>query len=147
MRIEAELAGLGYVLPEATAHSGHYLPAVRMGASLFLSGHGPRLDRQARFTGKVGRDLTADKDYEVARVAALNCLGTIKRIDLDRVERIVKLLGCVNAVERFLETPRVLNGASDLFARLYDERGLHARSPSALAFRSEKTNRCHITSA
>jgi enamine deaminase RidA (YjgF/YER057c/UK114 family) len=130
MRIEAELARLGYVLPEATAHSGHYVPAVRMGTALFLSGHGPRPDPQARFTGKVGRDLTVEQGQEAARVAALNCLGTIKRIvgDLDRVEQIVKLLAFVNAVEGFRETPRVLNGASDLFASLYGERGTHARS-------------------
>jgi enamine deaminase RidA (YjgF/YER057c/UK114 family) len=92
MRIEAESARLRYVLPEATAHSRHYVPAVRMGAAFFLSGHRPRPDPQAQFTGKVGRDPTVGQGYEAARVAALNCLGTIRRIvdNLDLVERIVK---------------------------------------------------------
>jgi enamine deaminase RidA (YjgF/YER057c/UK114 family) len=130
MKIEAELARLGYVLPDATAHSGHYVPAVRMGAALFLAGHGPRPDPQARFTGRIGRDLTVEQGHEAACVAALNCLGTVKRMigDLDRVERIVKLLGFINVVEGFRETPRILNGASDLLARLYGDRGIHARS-------------------
>ena len=130
MKIEAELARLGLALPEATPHTGHYVPAVRMGAGLFLSGHGPRPDPDGRFVGRVGRDLTVEQGYEAARTAALNCLGTVKRMvgDLDRVERVVKLLGFINAVEGFRETPRVLNGASDLLVRLYGDRGVHARS-------------------
>jgi enamine deaminase RidA (YjgF/YER057c/UK114 family) len=130
MKIEAELARLGLVLPEAMPHTGHYVPAVRLGAALFLSGHGPQPDPDGRFIGKLGRDLTVEQGCEAAQVTAVNCLGTIKRMvgDLDRVERIIKLLGFINAVDGFRETPRVLNGASDLLTRLYGERGMHARS-------------------
>jgi len=130
MKIEAELARLGLALPEPSLHTGHYIPAVRMGSGLFLAGHGPRPDPERKFTGKVGRELTVEQGYEAAKVTALNCLGTIKRAlgDLDQVERIVKLLGFINAIEGFRDTPRVMNGASELLVRLYGDRGVHARS-------------------
>jgi enamine deaminase RidA (YjgF/YER057c/UK114 family) len=130
MKIERELEKLGLKLPDAPTPAANYVPAVRVGSLLFLSGHVPRLGNEFKFKGKVGRDLTLEQGYEAARLVTLNCLATIKNAvgDLDRVERIVKVLGFVNASEGFMETPKVLNGASDLLVQLYGENGRHARS-------------------
>ena len=135
MRVEQELARMGLRLPEPTPPVASYVPAVRVGSLLFLSGHGPRMDGEIKFRGKVGRDLTVEDGYEAARLVMLNCLGTIKRAvgDLDHVQRIVKVLGFINAPEGFLETPKVLNGASDLLIHLYGENGRHARSAIGVA--------------
>ncbi len=135
MKIEQELAKLGLRLPEPTPPVANFIPAVKVGPLLFISGHGPRLDGEIKFRGKVGRDLTVEEGYEAARLVMLNCLGTIKREigDLDKVERIVKLLGFVNAPEGFRESPKVINGASDLLVQLYGEKGRHARSAIGVA--------------
>src|SRR3990170_4575902 len=135
MRVEQELARMGLRLPEPTPPVASYVPAVRVGSLLFLSGHGHRMDGEIKFRGKVGRDLTVEDGYEAARLVMLNCLGTIKRAvgDLDHVQRIVKVLGFINAPEGFLETPKVLNGASDLLIHLYGENGRHARSAIGVA--------------
>ena len=135
MRVEQELARLELKLPEPVAPVANYIGAVRVGSLLFVSGHGPRMDGKLIFQGKVGRDLTIEQGYEAARLVMLNCLGTIKREigDLDKVERIVKLLGFVNAPEGFRESPKVINGASDLLVQLYGEKGRHARSAIGVA--------------
>jgi enamine deaminase RidA (YjgF/YER057c/UK114 family) len=131
MRIEAKLAEMGLSLPEPPAPVGNYVGAVQTGNLLFVSGHGPRrLDDSTILAGKVGRDLTTEQAYEVAKSVMLNCLASIKRElgDLDRVRRVVKLLGMVNCTEEFVEPPKVINGASDLLVELYGEAGRHARS-------------------
>jgi len=131
MRIEAKLAEMGLSLPDPPAPVGNYIGAVQTGNLLFVSGHGPRrLDDSTILAGKVGRDLTTEQAYEVAKSVMLNCLASIKRElgDLDRVRRVVKLLGMVNCTEEFVEPPKVINGASDLLVELYGEAGRHARS-------------------
>jgi enamine deaminase RidA (YjgF/YER057c/UK114 family) len=130
MKIEARLAQMGLTLPAPGPPAGNYIGAVRVGNLLFVSGHGPRRQDGAYTTGKVGRDLTTAQAYEVAKVVLLNCLATVQRElgDLDRVKRIVKLLGMVNCTEDFTEQPKVINGASDLLVELYGEAGRHARS-------------------
>jgi enamine deaminase RidA (YjgF/YER057c/UK114 family) len=131
MEIEAKLAEMGLSLPEAPSPVGNYVGAVRVGNLLFVSGHGPRqLDGHRITAGKVGRDLTTEQAYEVAKSVVLNCLASVKREvgDLDRVKRIVKLLGMVNCTDTFTEHPQVINGASDLLVTLYGEAGRHARS-------------------
>jgi len=131
MRIEAKLAEMGLSLPDPPAPVGNYIGAVQTGNLLFVSGHGPRrLDDSTILAGKVGRDLTTEQAYEVAKAVMLNCLASIKRElgDLDRVRRVVKLLGMVNCTEEFVEPPKVINGASDLLVELYGEAGRHARS-------------------
>lgn len=135
MRVERELERMGLKLPGPSIPAGSYVPAVRVDKLLFVSGHGPRVDGEIKFKGKVGRDLTVEQGYEAAKVVMLNCLGTIKRTvgDLDQVERIVKVLGFINAPEGFQETPKVLNGASDLLIQLYGENGRHARSAIGVA--------------
>jgi enamine deaminase RidA (YjgF/YER057c/UK114 family) len=130
MKIEEKLTQMGLALPTPAAPAGNYVGAVRAGNLLFVSGHGPRRQGEAYITGKVGRDLTTEQAYEAAKVVMLNCLASVKREigDLDRVKRIVKLLGMVNCTEDFTEQPKVINGASDLLVALYGEAGRHARS-------------------
>jgi enamine deaminase RidA (YjgF/YER057c/UK114 family) len=130
MKIEEKLAQMGLTLPTPAAPAGNYVGAVQVGNLLFVSGHGPRRQGESYITGKVGRDLTTEQAYDVAKIVMLNCLASIKREigDLDRVRRIVKLLGMVNCTEDFTEQPKVINGASDLLVALYDEAGRHARS-------------------
>src|SRR3990172_5791868 len=105
----------------------NYIGAVRVGSLLFVSGHGPRADGKLVFQGKVGRDLTVEQGYEAAKLVVLNCLGTIKREigDLDKVERVVKLLAFVNAPEGFRESPKVINGASGLLLHPFREKSPH----------------------
>jgi enamine deaminase RidA (YjgF/YER057c/UK114 family) len=130
MKIEEKLAQMGLTLPTPAAPAGNYVGAVQVGNLLFVSGHGPRRQGESYITGKVGRDLTTEQAYEVAKIVMLNCLASVKREigDLDRVKRIVKLLGMVNCTEDFTEHPKVINGASDLLVALYGEAGRHARS-------------------
>lgn len=131
MEIEAKLIEMGLSLPEAPSPVGNYVGAVQTGNLLFVSGHGPsRIDDSTIMAGKVGRDLTAEQAYEVAKSVMLNCLASVKREigDLDRVKRVVKLLGMVNCTEEFTEPPKVINGASDLLVALYGDAGRHARS-------------------
>ncbi|MEE8302638.1 MAG: RidA family protein [Candidatus Tectomicrobia bacterium] len=130
MKIEEKLAQMSLVLPSPGPPAGNYVGAVQVGNLLFVSGHGPRREDQSYMTGKVGRDLTTEQAYEAAKIVMLNCLTSVKREigDLDRVKRVVKLLGMVNCTEDFTEHPKVINGASDLLVELYGEAGRHARS-------------------
>jgi enamine deaminase RidA (YjgF/YER057c/UK114 family) len=130
MHVEEKLAQMGLTLPPPGPPAGNYIGAVRVGNLLFVSGHGPRRADGQYLTGKVGRDVTTEQAYEAARLVMLNCLTSAKRElgDLDRIRRIVKLLGMVNCTEDFTEHPRVINGASDLLVELYGEHGRHARS-------------------
>jgi enamine deaminase RidA (YjgF/YER057c/UK114 family) len=128
MRVEQELEKLGLTLPPVTAGVGSFIPAVQTGNLLFVSGNtGARL---YEFRGKLGTDVTIEQGYEAARCAMLGCLAGARQVlgDLDRIERAVKVLGFVNAGVGFTETPRVINGASDLLIALYGDAGQHARS-------------------
>ena len=129
-QVEAKLAELGLTLPAPPAPVANYVRAVPVGNLVFLSGHGPSRDGTFAFQGKVGAERTVEEGYEAARLVMLNVLASLKEVigDLDRVERIVKLLGMVNCTEDFGQHPQVINGASDLLVALYGERGRHARS-------------------
>lgn len=130
MKIETKLKKMGLKLPGPSAPVGNYIGAVRVGNLLFVSGHGPRRNGKLAMIGKVGRELILEQGYEAAKIVMLNCLGTVKHElgDLDRVKKVIKLLGMVNCAEDFFEQPKVINGASDLLAELYGEAGRHARS-------------------
>ena len=129
-QVEAKLEALGLTLPAPPSPFANYVLAVTVGNLVFLSGHGPTRDGTPVLTGKVGAERTVEEGYEAAQLTMLNCLSTLRQEigDLDRVERIVKLLGMVNSTEEFGQHPRVINGASDLLVELYGERGRHARS-------------------
>lgn len=128
--IEQRLQELGWTLPPPQTPVANYVRAVRTGSLLFLAGHLPVRDGQVVYRGKLGRDMDVETGYQAAQLVMLNCLATLKDElgDLDRVKRIVKLLGMVNSDAEFTDQPKVINGASDLLIALYGERGRHARS-------------------
>jgi enamine deaminase RidA (YjgF/YER057c/UK114 family) len=129
MGAEARLKELGLELPSAAKPMANYIPAVRTGNLVFLSGHGP-LEKDRLITGKLGSDLTVEEGYQAARLVAVGLLGSLRDLigDLERVRRIVKLLGLVNSEPTFVEQPQVINGASDLLVDVFGDRGRHARS-------------------
>lgn len=130
--IESKLNEMGYQLTESRrSAAGNFVPAVRTGNLVYLSGSGPGLPEGGFLhVGKLGADLTIEQGYECARLTMLNLLSHLKGEigDLDKLKRVVKLLCMVNAAPDFEHTPRVANGASDLLVSLYGERGEHARS-------------------
>ncbi|HEY7654540.1 MAG TPA: RidA family protein [Methylomirabilota bacterium] len=131
MGAEAKIKELGLTLPSPAKPMGNYVPGVRVGSLLFLSGHGPiRVEGQPLTRGKVGRDMSTEDAYKVAREVGLNLLGSARAVlgSLDKVKRVVKVLGMVNAVEGFGEQPKVINGFSDLMVEVFGENGRHARS-------------------
>ena len=130
MGAESRLKELGIALPTPSKPAGNYIPGVRVGTLLFLSGHGPVRDGAPLFRGKVGRDLTTAEAYKVAREVGIGLLGSARHVlgSLDKVKRVVKVLGMVNAVEDFGEQPKVINGFSDLMVEVFGENGRHARS-------------------
>jgi len=129
MRIEQELEKLGFTLPTPRPVAA-YIPAVRVGELVFTAGQGPTVDGKPMFTGKLGRELTEEQGYKAAQICAVNCLACVKSAigDLDKVEQVVKLLGFVASVDGFTRQPWVMNGASELFIKLYGDKGKHARS-------------------
>jgi enamine deaminase RidA (YjgF/YER057c/UK114 family) len=130
MQIEAKLKEMGIELPPAVTPVANYVPAVRAGNLVFLSGHGPFKEDGSLITGKVGSDLTVEQGYQAARRIAIGLLGSLKAAigDLDKVKRVVKLLGLVNCGPEFADQPKVINGASDCLVEVFGEQGKHARS-------------------
>jgi enamine deaminase RidA (YjgF/YER057c/UK114 family) len=108
----------------------NYVKAVRTGNLLFVAGHGPTKADGSNTIGKVGKDLTTEQGYEAARQTAISLLSTLKAElgDLNKVKRIVKVLGMVNCTETFTDQPKVINGFSDTMVAVFGERGKHARS-------------------
>jgi enamine deaminase RidA (YjgF/YER057c/UK114 family) len=112
-----------------------YVSAVSTGNLVFVAGHGPHRDGELIYKGKLGQDVDVERGYEAAQLVALNMLASLKAEigDLDRVKRVVKLLGMVNCVPGFGQQPEVINGASDLLVDIFGERGRHARSAVGMA--------------
>ena len=135
MGAEARMRQLGITLPAPGKPVGNYVPGVRVGNLLFLSGHGPIHDGTARARGKVGRDLSVDEGYKVAREVGIRLLGSARSLlgSLDKVKRVVKVLGMVNSAEGFGDQPKVINGFSDLMVEVFGEDGRHARSAVGMA--------------
>ena len=128
--IERRLQELGISLPIPPTPMANYVPAVRTGNLLYLSGQGPRLGNQMK-TGKVGRDVTTEEAYEDAKLVGIQLLAAAKQAldgDLTRVRRVVKLLGLVNGTPEFEHHPEVINGCSDLLVAVFGDAGRHARS-------------------
>ena len=130
MSVEDRLEKLGIRLPLASNPAANYTNCVRTGDLLFVSGKGPLPQGTAPPKGKLGREFSTKDGYEFARLTALDILAAVKLElgSLDRVRRVVKLQGFVNAVSDFEEHPQVLNGASDLMVEVFEEKGVHARS-------------------
>lgn len=129
MSYESKLKQLGIDLPPPPKPVATYVPAVQVGDLLFLSGVLPFRDGALALTGKLGRELKVEEGYEAARIALLNALAIARSAlgTLDRVKRIVRVVGYVASAEGFVEQPAVVNGASDFLVKLFDEAGKHAR--------------------
>ena len=130
MQVEARLKEMGIELPPAVTPVANYVPSVRTGNLVFLSGHGPFNEDGSLITGKVGSELTTEQGYEAARRVAIGLLGSLKAEigDLEKVKRVVKLLGLVNCPADFSDPPKVINGASDFLVEVFGAKGKHARS-------------------
>lgn len=128
--VEERIKELGIELGEPNKPVANYVNAVRSGDLVFLSGAGPRNTDGEFITGKVGLDLTIEEGYEAARLTAVIQLTSLKDQigDLNKVERIVKVTGMVNADHDFTQHPAVINGFSDLMVEVFGERGKHARA-------------------
>jgi len=126
--IEEKLESLGIKLPNPSTPAGSYVPAVRTGNLLYISGQIPMEDGKVIFTGKVSDD-NLEAAQKSARMCAINILAQIKREvgDLDKVSKIVRLSGFVNSVSEFSQQPKVINPASDLFFEIFGEKGKHSR--------------------
>jgi enamine deaminase RidA (YjgF/YER057c/UK114 family) len=129
--IDKRLAELGIVLPTPAKPIANYVPWVRTGNLVFISGQGAVRDGKIEYTGKVGDTLSIEDAIASARLTAVNVIAHLRDAcggDLDRVKRIVKLLGFVNCTPTFGDQPKVINGASDLMVEVFGDKGRHARS-------------------
>jgi enamine deaminase RidA (YjgF/YER057c/UK114 family) len=129
MSAEARLKELGIVLPPLPKPVANYLPYRLAGNILYLAGQGPR-ENGVNLAGKLGKDVDIAEGYRRARLVGLGLLAAMRDAlgSLDRVDYIVKLLGMVNAVPDFNDSPKVINGCSDLFVEVFGDAGRHARS-------------------
>jgi enamine deaminase RidA (YjgF/YER057c/UK114 family) len=127
---EERLKEKGIVLTTPSAPVANYVNAVRVGNLLYLAGKGPAKPDGSYVTGKVGKDLTIEQGYEAARLTAISHLSVLKEElgNLNKVKRIVKVLGMVNCTNDFKDQPKVINGYSDLMVEIFGEKGKHARS-------------------
>jgi enamine deaminase RidA (YjgF/YER057c/UK114 family) len=134
MNPESKLAELGLTLPNPPAAAGSYVPTVRTGNLLYCAGTLALLDGKLTHAGQVGKEQTVETAKKSAEVCALNTLANIKAAvgSLDKVARVVMVNGFVNAVDGFTESPAVINGASDLFVKIFGDAGKHARAAVAV---------------
>ncbi len=130
MKIEERLKELGIELPPLPAPAGNYVQSVQTGNLLFLAGKGPHMPDGTLPKGKVGGEVSVEDAYQHARGVGIVQIATMKVAlgDLDRVNRIVKVLGMVNGVPEFGDQPKVINGFSDLMVEVFGDKGRHARS-------------------
>lgn len=133
--VEAKLAELGLALPDVVPPLASYQPAVRSGVYVYTSGQLPMVDGKLAVTGKVGAEVTPDEAKELAKTCALNALAAVKSVagDLDRIARVVKVVGFVASATDFTGQPAVINGASELLGAVLGDRGVHARSAVGVA--------------
>lgn len=133
--VETRLSEMGLTLPDVATPLAAYVPAVQSGDHVYTSGQLPLVDGALPLRGKVGSDLTADEAADLARVCVLNALAAVKAQigTLDRISRIVKVVGFVASDPTFSEQPAVMNGASELLQAVLGEAGVHARSAVGVA--------------
>jgi enamine deaminase RidA (YjgF/YER057c/UK114 family) len=133
--VEEKIAELGLALPEVVPPLAAYQPAVRSGAYVYTSGQLPMVDGKLPVTGKVGAEVTPQEAKSLAATCALNALAAVKSIagDLDRIARVVKVVGFVASAADFTGQPAVINGASELLGQILGDKGVHARSAVGVA--------------
>lgn len=132
---EDKLKSLGITLPKQSSPIANYVNYVRTGNLVYFSGTGPSVEEQGYIKGKLGKDLTIEQGQEAARITGINLIAKLKSAigDLNKVKRIVKVLGMVNCTENFTDQPKVMNGFSDLMVAVFGEKGKHARSAVGMA--------------
>lgn len=136
MTIDARLAELQIELPNPSSPGANYVPFVRSGNLVFITGQLSQWNGERRFIGKLGREFGVDEGQQAARLCALNLIAHLKTAvdgDLERVTRCVRVAGFVNSMPDFLAHSQVINGASDLFVDVFGERGRHARMAVGVA--------------
>ena len=135
MSIKDKLASLGLTLPVAALPVAAYVPAVKTGNLVFVAGQLPVVDGKIVKEGKVGKEVTPDEAKEMAQICALNALAAISLVaNVDEIEKVVRVGGFVNAIPGFTEIPPIINGASELFIKLFGEvNGKHARTAIGVA--------------
>lgn len=133
--IETRLTDLGISLPDAAAPAANYVPYVRTGNQLFISGQLPMDAGKIAFTGKLGGDVSVEDGKAAAKICAINLLAQAKAAtgNLDKVVRLVKIVGFVNSTAEFTDQPQVINGASDFLVDAMGDAGRHARSAVSAA--------------
>lgn len=130
----ARLEQLGVVLPQVAAPLASYVPAVRTGNLIYTSGQLPIEGGKLAATGKVGAEVSSEQGKALARICALNALAAVGSVvDIDTVARVVKVVGFVASAPGFHGQPSVVNGASDLLAEVFGDKGAHARSAVGVA--------------
>jgi len=131
---QARLTELGLVLPEVSPPKGAYIPAVRSGGLVYVSGQVPMVDGEVTITGKLGEDVTVDQGRELSRRCALAALAAVDaEVGLDRVRQVVKVVGYVASAPSFTQQASVIDGASSLLADVFGESGRHARTSIGVA--------------
>ncbi len=134
-QIEQRIIDLGFSLPETAKPLAAYIPAVQSGNLVFTSGQLPMIAGSLAETGKVGGSVSPERAKELATVCALNALAAVKTVvgDLDKIKRIVKVVGFVSSAPEFSGQPAVVNGASEFLGEVFGEKGIHARSAVGVA--------------
>jgi enamine deaminase RidA (YjgF/YER057c/UK114 family) len=135
MSANARIQELGITLPEVAKPAGAYVPAVQSGNLVFTAGQIPLVEGKLIATGKVGKEISVEEAKSIARVCALNAVAAIKGVvgDLDRVKKVVKVVGFVASTPEFTQQPAVINGASELLEQIFGDSGIHARSAVGVA--------------
>ncbi|MEP1031989.1 RidA family protein [Ekhidna sp.] len=133
--VETKIVDMGITLAKPSAPAGNYVNAVRTGNLVFMAGKGPNLPEGGYVTGKVGENLTVEEGYEAAKLVAYAQLAALKAEigDLNKVVRIVKVLGMVNCTPDFGNQPEVINGFSDTMVEVFGDRAKHARAAVGMA--------------
>ena len=135
-RIEDRLRELEIELPRPSTPGANYVPTVRSGSLLFVTGQLSQWNGERRFVGKMGREFGLEEGRQAARLCALNVIALVKQAlggDLDRVKRCVRLAGYVNSVPGFTAQSQVMNGASDVFVEVFGDAGRHTRMAVGVA--------------
>jgi enamine deaminase RidA (YjgF/YER057c/UK114 family) len=134
-QIEQKIIDLGFLLPETAKPLAAYIPAVQSGNLVFTSGQLPMIQGSLAETGKVGGSVSPERAKELATVCALNALAAVKTVigDLDKIKRIVKVVGFVSSTPEFSGQPAVVNGASEFLGEVFGDKGIHARSAVGVA--------------
>jgi enamine deaminase RidA (YjgF/YER057c/UK114 family) len=133
--VETNLAALGLELPEVATPAGAYVPAVVSGNLVFTAGQIPLVDGKLMAEGRLGAEITAEQGKEIAQRCALNAIAAVKSVlgDLERVKKVVKVVGFVASTPDFTAQPGVVNGASELLQAAFGDAGIHARSAVGVA--------------